>query len=490
LAFQVFVSYASLDDVAPPSGGDGFVTTLVRYLKFDLDQRKPTPQIWRDRDGKIKPSDQFDEVIDDGIAASELMLVVLSDNWMASDYCRKELNLFAQKSNGSSAKRRIIVAAKHDMKPENRPVLLQGQTAYRFYDEHDPDKPEFFLHKKLDTIDLLIQKIANDIRDRMTSEDPTRHREGPTPQRTRGRRIYLAKPGSDMSTHYRRLAEELEGREYVVVPDKDSTIPLDSMAAAVEYIDGALDGAEFAVHVLGEKPGMAPEEQGATPIVRLQLERARLRGVRRIIWAPRKIGDRPERDETAVLASFDSAVDGDKIVGTEVSEFSDFLVQHLGQHLTRPDGGGIEAIETDSCVYVYYQAKDEDYGLEVAAALQARNIQATTPIFNGLDIDPEWHKQQIQVCDAIVVCWANAGEIWISQQPPEFRDWTKLNRKKAFSCRGIIVGPPGDVKQSFMKKAGKNLPPTNQVDIVLDLSAYPNPTPELLDPLVKKTVGA
>ena len=130
MSFQVFVSYASLDDVAPPSGGDGFVTTLVRYLKFDLEQRKPTPEIWRDRDGKIKPSDQFNEIIQAGIDRSDLLLVVLSDNWMASEYCSKELALFGQKTKEvSSAKKRIIVAAKHDLKPEHRPELLQGQTA-------------------------------------------------------------------------------------------------------------------------------------------------------------------------------------------------------------------------------------------------------------------------------------------------------------------------------------------------------------------------
>jgi hypothetical protein len=495
LAFQVFVSYASRDDVAPPGGGDGFVTTFVRYLKFDLDQRKPTPAIWRDKDGKIKPSDQFDEVIRDGINRSDVLLVVFSDNWMASDYCRDELALFAAKYGEAPAKKRIIVAAKHEMDPKHRPPLLAGQTAYKFYDDVDPEKPEFFLRKKLESIDLRIQEIANDIRERLLTEDPTRDREGSAPLLSRGRKIYLAKPAHDMTAEYRRLAEELQRREYVVLPDKDAPFPLDSMAAATQFVDESLADAELSVHVLGEKFGLPPDEPGATPMVRLQLERARARvgenGFRRIVWAPKRLGDGPDRDPLEVLARFDSMVESDKIVGTEISEFTDFLVQHLAERRLGGDEDGISVIDPHSNVYVYYRIEDEDYGLAVAGALKARQIAPSLPIFDGTDVEIDaWHKRQLQECDAIVVCWANAGEVWVSQQTPEWRDWVKLGRAKSFSCRGIIAGPPGERKRSYMKKYNMHLLPANEVDIVLDLSDHETLTPEALDPLVRRAIGS
>ena len=508
LSFQVFVSYASRDDTAPPGGGDGFVTTFVKYLKFDLDQRKPTPEIWRDKDGRIKPSDQFDEVIQKGIAGSGVLLVLMSDNWMDRTYCRKELDLFGQANGGPSAKHRIIVAAKHYMEPQDRPTLLQGQTAYKFYDDEDPEKPEFFMRAKRNELALVIEKIANDLRDRALEHDPTEHREGPAPRQVTGRKIYLAKPATDMRMPYERLVEELQHprRGYVVVPDPNAEIPLDSTGSATAFIDTALDGAEIAIHLLGEKPGRAPDDAEATPIVKLQLTRAALRAAvpaktdagafRRLIWAPEILTDQPQaqsdakREPLDVLARFDRKLDTDKVDGSSEIKFTEFVIQHLTNRVLRPSAA-LDVLESNSRVYVYYRREDEDYALCVADALKKRQVQPIFPIFDDTDAEvTAWHRKQLAECDAVVVCWASAGEVWVTQQTPEWKDWHKLGREKRFTYRGVIAGPPADRKQSYMKKYSMQLLPPNEVDIVLDLSAYDKPPPEALDPLVRAAASA
>jgi hypothetical protein len=491
LAFQVFVSYASLDDDAPPSGGDGFVSLLVRYLDFDFKQRIPRPVIWRDKD-RIRPSDHFDSVIQEGVDASDVLLIVLSDNWLASEFCRHELELFRRKSTATLGRNSpVIVAAKHEVKFAQRPEMLGLQVGYKFFDDNDPHKPEFFLRKNHDAIDLRTQEIAEDVRERMLAEDPTSKRQGSAPAVPR-RKIYLAKPAGDMTSTYARLTQELERRGYAVLPPVGLSIPLESTAAATAFVDEALKDAEVSIHLLGDKPGNATDDPLQTPTVKLQLSRAARRAAdgafRRLIWAPKILGAASDRDPLAVLQHFDKMVDSDKVDGREESSFVEYVVQHLADRVPRATTAGVDVIEPNSIVYVYYRREDEDYAYAVADALKKRQVQPTFPIFDDTDDAIEdWHRNKIAECDAIVVCWANAGEVWVSQQTPALKDWTKLGRSKRFSCRGVIAGPPSERKQSYIKKYNKHLLPPNEVDKVLDLTAYFEPPPEALDPLFPGT---
>jgi len=504
MALQVFVSYARRDDIAPPGGGEGFVTMFLRQLEWDLNQRKPTPVLWRDKDGKVRPSDQFDDIIEKGINESGVFLVILSDNWLDRPYCQKELDWFARRW-GSDAKRHIIVAAKHDLKPEDRPALLQGQAAYKFYDEEAAGKPEFFMRGKLYERELLlvIENIAGDVRERALAEDPTIRREAPAPSAARGRRVYVAKPASDMKLAYVRIVDEVQKRGHGVTPDPSAEIPLESTSAATAFVDSALEDAEVSIHLLGEKPGLATDDEQPTPLVKLQLARAAARAAstarpdaasaafRRIIWAPKEMPDARElpsgtqRDPMGVLERFGERLSGDQIDSDELSKFTDYVLQHIADRVTR-QSSPIEDLDSNSSVYIYHRREDEDYALAVADALKRRRIQPSFPIFDDTDAEvTAWHRKQLAECDAVVVCWGDAGEVWVRQQTPEWRHWQKLGREKEFACRGVIAGPPGDRKHSYMKKYHMNLLPPGEVDIVLDLTAYEAPPPEALDPLVR-----
>src|SRR5438445_11187569 len=83
---QIFISYARDDDAAPPDlsreEAKGFVTSLHEQLLYEFQELgQPRPKIWRDTRG-INPGDQFEPLIDEAIAASSLLVVVLSRNWL------------------------------------------------------------------------------------------------------------------------------------------------------------------------------------------------------------------------------------------------------------------------------------------------------------------------------------------------------------------------------------------------------------------------
>lgn len=499
MPFQIFVSYARNDDLPPLDGeGKGFVTTLLKHLEFHFTCfGDPTPVIWRDKRA-IARSEQFDPIIEKGINESGALLVVLSNNWVHREFCRRELDLFQQRwsSEGEDAvRRRIVVVGKNHIEPAARPPLLQGQEGYLFYapDEENPSRfREFFVRGKArEEFHERTQELAEDLWERAREHEqlpvPDVSPVGPAwkPIASSGRKIYLAKPAADMRAPYARLVDELRQRGYVVAPAPDAEMPAD--ASAKDFIRDALAGVELSIHLLGDKAGWAPEE--CEPIVPLQLKLAAETQARRIVWAPRILldehGQAPgtePRDPFVVVAKFDHKLDSDTIEGSEISAFVQFVIQHLDKNA--PPVPEIEAIEPNARVYLYHRPEDTQYAVEIAKVLALRGIQPVFPAFEG---DPAelaaLHRQELAECDAVVLCWANAAEVWVKSQTRELKNWRDLGRDKRFACRGLVAGPPPGQRKELLVQ----LPPRNEIDVVVDLTASETLVPEALDPLIRAT---
>jgi hypothetical protein len=501
---QIFLSYARDDDVQPPDSPKlkGFVTSLYDQLGYEFRNMGPErPTIWRDQ-SQIERGEQFDGEIAKAIAASSLLVVVLSRNWMNRPYCLQELKSFAEhwRAEGDSGVRsRIVVVGKRHIDPDKRPPLLQGQEGYRFYSlERIGDveqEHEFFKWGKcqdpryFDMIEELALYLWHKAECTCVScPAPSREPIAPSSSVPPNRRtIFLAKPASDMYEAYDRLTKELAGRGYRVVPDVRSAIPEDSSAA--HFIDDALLASEVSVHLLGDKLGPSPED--LLPIMKLQLARAAARastepGFHRIIWAPKLVNDGAAaasgstmRDPLEVVKKFDCQLPTDKIEGDTLSRFVDFLFQHLlrtAEKYEKP-----QQIEGDGRIYLYHSQDDTDYAFAVADALQGRHIETVLPAFEGSQAEiNSFHSQNLVECDAVALCWAHASEVWVRAYAHGLRDWRSLGRKEPFAYRGVIAGPPPGNR----KKNGKYLFPRSEIDFIIDLVDKDRPFPELLDELV------
>jgi hypothetical protein len=138
----IFVSYAHDDDLTTSTSEDevGFVTFLFQTLQLklrDLGVKRPT--IWRDR-RRIAAGDQFDGKIDDGLKNAQILIVVLSNNWMQRSYCRKELDEFVELRRAAGVENvaeRLIVVGKGHVDRLKRPPVLQNQLGFLFYSRDD-----------------------------------------------------------------------------------------------------------------------------------------------------------------------------------------------------------------------------------------------------------------------------------------------------------------------------------------------------------------
>jgi TIR domain len=510
----IFLSYAHDDDLATGASEDevGFVTFLNKMLELKLrDLGATRGKIWIDR-RRISDGDLFDDVIDDGLRKADLLVVVMSPNWMQRPYCRKELEAFADlcKNSGvANVQERMVVVGKGHVDRLKRPFDLQGQEGFLFYarDESNgvSDVTPFFNRGKVvnqfydrrDRLAVFLQKRVDRIAEggatgtALSPQQPIAMRNGRT--------VYLSKPATDMKGAYARLAFELQGKGFTVVPDVSVDLPND--ARAVEVVKDALSKAEASVHLVGEKPGFAPE--GLEPVVKLQLALAReksleatdptQRAFRRIVWAPKILdpddasaaATTAERDPMQALERYDRQVAADKIDGDILSKFVEYLFQYLAettlrQVATGPSGNKLE-------LYLAHHGADEEYALAVADALRGGPLKIRIPA-GAADAEARRYNNDLLVkCDAVTLCWANASEVWVRSEADKLSDWQTLGRKQPFVYRSLIAGPPQLAHKT--PKAISLLFQDGEFDKVVDLVEKAAPTQDLLADLVPDSVG-
>jgi hypothetical protein len=518
---QIFVSYARDDDATPPdlAAAKGFVSYLNEQLRYEFTTNygQPRPTIWQDR-RHIDRGEQFDPVIAAALAESSLLVVVLSRNWLFRPYCRYELDAFAKRwasDDMLSLKRRIVVVAKNYVRSEDRPPLLQGQEGYSFFYLDDPkdvgqevgffERGQVRDERYFDTLKELSSRLwrvaqrpefPGGALPELSPDASKPNRDGtPSASTDSARRtVYLAKPAGDMRQAYQRVVEELDRRGYDVLPPPEVEIPNDVGAEA--FVDDAIGKAEASVHLIGERLGYAPES--AEPISKLQLARAALRAeapagdaatreFRRIIWAPRVVTEandpaarQSERDPLAVLAKFDHQIAGDKIESRALSDFVTFLIGYLDS--TAPHEPQPEPLQAEAAVYIYHQSADTSFAIGLAKALKERHIRTVFPALEGDPAELEaMHRKKLADCDAIILCWATASEVWIHAQSDGLKDWREFGRKQRFAFRSVAAGPPPGIrKQVFVE-----FPPSDEIDLVLDLTNVEKAQPEAFDPLVR-----
>ena len=497
-----FISYAHDDNL--PTGGrqdeEGFVSFLQRMLEVKLrDLGVQEAKLWRDAK-RFSNGDPYDVEIEDALKKAALLVVVMSRNWLKRPYCLKELNEFVRLRTAEkvAVEERIVVVCKQFVPKEQLPTTLQVQRGFAFFDHDEQndvesERPFFDLGKPCDsdryfdvrnTIAAHLQKRVQVIAaggGTGTSVRPDVPIAAPN-----GRTVYLAKPAADMERAYNRLALELQGRGYSVVPEVSANIP---NTGARDYVDEALKTSELSIHLVGEKPGFAPDDEDLPRIVKLQLMRARERAAasgngaakfRRVVWAPKvletgvvgspAIG---ERDPIEVLSRFDPQSPSDMIEGDVISKFLESLFQYLTETAHDREKRPLE----DGEVFLDFKPDDDDaFGLAIASALTERPLSVVVPAAGDAADARAFNQNKLVNCNGVLLCWGASSEVWVRAEADRLYNWSALGRDKQFARCSLVVGPP----PAGRKKAINVLFRKNQFDHVVDLSDKGSPTGDML----------
>lgn len=145
----IFISYAHDDDLPTTNreGEDGFVTFLLRNLELklrDLGTLSATILRVNKRPGG---GDLLNDQIQEALKKASLLIVIMSNNWIRSSYCRKELDAFTELRRAvgiDQVAEWAIVVGKDHVDRLGRPPLLQTQQGFLFYARDDQVVTPFF----------------------------------------------------------------------------------------------------------------------------------------------------------------------------------------------------------------------------------------------------------------------------------------------------------------------------------------------------------
>ncbi len=92
--YDLFISYAHIDDLSPFGEEKGWIDLLHERLSVLLAQALGyEPRIWRDGH-RLQGNDELSGAIGAGVTRSLLLVPVISPRYVQSDWCNREMEAF------------------------------------------------------------------------------------------------------------------------------------------------------------------------------------------------------------------------------------------------------------------------------------------------------------------------------------------------------------------------------------------------------------
>lgn len=451
---DIFISYAHIDNQPLDAGLKGWVETLHERLSVRLAQLLgEEARIWRDP--KLQGNDLFAETLVRHLAKAGVLVSIISPRYVRSEWCVRELDEFCRlaEMNGGlqiGDKLRIFKVVKTHIPHEQHPAVLRGSLGYEFY-EYDQarDRAKEFSPEIVPARDIRywekLDDLAYDIKQLIETLRVSASPSASTPAST----IYLAETTSDLTEQRDKIKRELQQHGHIVLPDKG--LPLIGQAFRQEVSD-CLGRSQLSVHLIGEHYGIIPEEENRS-VIELQNELASGEGSRlqRIIWMPIGLQPQGEPQQRFVnqLRFGLSSQQGTDLLETKLED----LKTVIQEKLTRSDkpqpasaGSGNGEAAT---VYLICDRQDMDAVRPVEDYLFDKGLDVTLPATEGDETQLiQDHKDNLMMCDAVMIYYGRAGELWLRMKQRELQKVAGYGRMEPLTAKAIyITGPPTDSKE-------------------------------------------
>jgi limonene-1,2-epoxide hydrolase len=288
--YDIFISYAHVNDQLPPDGGPRWVTFFEQYLNDALAQefgRNGAVAVWRDM-RKMGGNTYFDDAIKDAINDSAIFMALLSNGYVSQEsYCPRELEWFYSKAERDDYGVRIGHLSRlfnirlQNIPPQQWPTQLAGRAGFKFHDDRAVSQSlrpgEEFRTQFREMFDELVPTLRTF--KTLLEQTPKESVEGERVRRT----VFLAHTEGRMIDIRSRVAEELTKKGVEIITDIPEPWEDKEHEKAVL---SALDKSDLAVHMFDDAPGRkiknAPEKFYSTEQVRLSLLHAKSQ----LIWVP------------------------------------------------------------------------------------------------------------------------------------------------------------------------------------------------------------
>lgn len=462
---DLFISYTHKDNKPLFSDAEGWVSRFHKTLSVVLEQRLGhAPEIWRDE--RLQGNDVFTPEIMARLPESAVLLAVVSEGYVTSQWCRDEAHAFcaaAEQTGGLTVDNKSRVFKVFKAPPatlEPLPPVMREMTGYNFFErnadnapkELDPDFDKDSRAKYIDQIMTLafhLTSLINDL-DTEAANDPIAAVGGSARPA-----VYLAECDHDRSDDRSKLAIDLAARGYTVLPDRE--LPRGEAAYRLA-VQEALVRCKLAVHLVGKDSGWVPEGPSKCPAVELQntesAARARTGTLRRVVSLPEGLSGSDERQQQFIYAlHHDPAVQGGELITADLEAVKKVVLDALAE-IEKPAAEPSPA-SGNQVVYLVYDPRDDAAIEPIGEWLDAHGCEVQVPDF-AADAQAARlaHEQRLARCDAALVYYGSGTKDWYASVLTDIAKAVSLRQGRSIATAYTWLAP----EKSFDKTKRIALP--------------------------------
>jgi len=362
--YDIFISYAHLDDRSPFGDEKGWIDLLHERLSVLVSQALGYElRIWRDGHN-LQGNDQLQGAIGEGVAQALLLIPIISPRYVQSEWCNREMDAFhaaepppqAAAPGFRSRVFKVIKTPLPDHLKNLEPEQVRNLIGYQFYGEDDSDGQlhEFSSDPKDKSYWKTLNRLVSDITKTLielkysSGSQPAQGAAATpslvvpaavTPNGTKvAKLVYLAETTSDLAKERELVRDELRQRGHGVLPEQK--LPLEELKQTEEAVRADLERCALSVHLVGTRYGSTPEDD-ARSVVRIQEELADARGASnpaflRLLWMPPglstsavEISDQRQKSFIAELQT--RVTTGAELLQTSVEDLKTRIVEKLNR---------------------------------------------------------------------------------------------------------------------------------------------------------------
>ena len=421
---DAFISYSHRDNTPLPGPGQtGWVTMFSAVLKERLNTRLGKDvRLWIDP--ALKGNEVFADEISNRLAASALLVSILSPSYVQSNWCKREMDEFCASAARNGGLKlgnisRVVKVIKLPPAPEPEPEPMKGMDGYPFYEEAggfpmelQPDGNSESKEQYLRRITRLAYQITQALQ--LLSQTLPRASAAAPGQTLPA--VFLADCGRDQHEARDCLAVELRVLGYEVLQLQP---PPETEEALLVALAPLLERCELSVHLVGNSVGRVPDGPSGRSLVMLEnslaAERSRQAKLRRIIWLPAAVeGERPEQRDfiKRLQTSADEQYGADLLRG-DFESLKSTAHNRLRQLATPQPDPAVRPVTGAPLLHLLMSEADRSAAVPLIQLLQAQGMEVTVPVFVGASGPLRKANQGLMLAsDALMLFYGAENELW------------------------------------------------------------------------------
>lgn len=460
---DVFVSYAHADNEPLFRAEQGWVSSLVDNLERLLRIKGFRDlNIWIDHQltGNVELTPTLMRLVD----SSAIMIMVLSEAYLASGWCQREFTTFVKKRGTASG--RVFVVFADNVQREKLPEDLRDLVGYKFWTPETHGDPERRLgvpesrQSELGYCNVVLRMasdLAKQLEQHRSNRQPVVSLPSvhllPATEKTTGNgsageaakdssTIFLAEVTDDLDERWWEVKEYLEQQGVAVVPSHSLSYPRDPREFQ-KALESDLTRCRLFVQLLSEQAGRkAPGTQQS--YLGLQYQLASAANIPVLQWRRRELDP-----ATVTIAAHQQLLTSTTVQACSITEFKETIVKQVRPKpapLVQSTGGQVVFVNVN-----LQEASDRVFAEQIQQWLEQRNVMVLPP---PMESDPAARRASLEsyfsLCDGMLLIYGESPPTWVLGQLTEgYKMLTRVTREQALPGLAVCEAPSSDNKAAI-----------------------------------------